>query len=38
MPLTPDPYEIEDAPDHAGATADVAEGATTNPTIPEGTD
>ncbi|MFT7025668.1 MAG: hypothetical protein ACJA07_004798 [Rhodococcus sp. (in: high G+C Gram-positive bacteria)] len=26
MPLTPDPYEIENAPDHAGATADVIEG------------
>ncbi|AMY53417.1 hypothetical protein A3L23_02073 [Rhodococcoides fascians D188] len=38
MPLTSDPYETEDAPDHAGATADVAEGETTNPSIPEGTD
>jgi hypothetical protein len=38
MPLTPDAYETEDALDHAGATAEVAEGETTNPNIPEGID
>lgn len=44
MPLTPDPYEVscskqlanENTPDHAGATADVAEGIESNNQQEEG--
>lgn len=38
MPLTSDPYEIEDAPDRGVGAPDAAEGETNNPNIPEGTD
>ncbi len=38
MPLTPGPYETEDAPDRGVGAPDAVEGETTNPNIPEGTD
>lgn len=37
MPLTPDPYEIENTPDHAAATEFVTEGETNETNPQEGT-
>lgn len=36
MPLTPDPYETEDALDHAAATAHVTEGESNETNTREG--